>query len=184
MGSAHEQHSVHFYARERDLVETVTVYLACGLIDGHAALLIATPAHRAAILASLRARHIDVRRAQRDGDLAAIDAATLLASFMVGESPDAHLFERAMTTIMARFAARYSPLLLRSYGEMVDLLWKQGNPRAAIRLEELWNALAKQHGFSLLCGYSLKNSYARSDLFEEVCRQHSHVLPLQPAAAL
>jgi hypothetical protein len=34
---------------------------------------------------------------------------------------------------------------VRAYGEMVDLLWKDGLEEAAIRLETLWNELANTH---------------------------------------
>ena len=36
---------------------------------------------------------------------------------------------------------------------MVALLWHQGNVAAAIELETLWNDLAEDRRFSLLCAY-------------------------------
>jgi hypothetical protein len=64
--------------------------------------------------------------------------------------------------------------VVRAYGEMVDVLWKEGRSRAAIRLEMLWNALAMRSGVALLCGYAMANFYRQTHLFEEVCRQHTH----------
>ena len=65
---------------------------------------------------------------------------------------------------------------MRVYGEMVDLLWNTGRADAALALEVLWNELAAQHAFSLLCGYSVGNFYKQTSQFDEICGQHSHVL--------
>ena len=41
---------------------------------------------------------------------------------------------------------------IHAFGEMVALLWADGNRDGAIRLEELWNELRKGHHFaSVLC---------------------------------
>jgi hypothetical protein len=60
---------------------------------------------------------------------------------------------------------------------MVAVLWAQGKHRAAIRLEELWNALAQRRDFSLLCGYpaSAVEQPALATALEEVCACHSQI---------
>jgi hypothetical protein len=60
---------------------------------------------------------------------------------------------------------------------MVAVLWAEGKHRAAIRLEELWNALARQQDFSLLCGYPALavEQPALASALEEVCACHSQV---------
>jgi len=75
---------------------------------------------------------------------------------------------------------------LRAYGEMVDVLWRDGNSRAAIRLEELWNEAGKEHSFSLLCAYRMGNFYKEGDAarFLEVCRNHTHVIPTESFSRL
>jgi hypothetical protein len=59
---------------------------------------------------------------------------------------------------------------------MVDVLWKDGQTAAAIRLETLWNQLAQTHSFALLCGYSMGNFYKDAAAREDICHQHTHVL--------
>ncbi len=45
---------------------------------------------------------------------------------------------------------------IRIFGELVALLWQQGNHTAALHLETLWNELCPGvHPFSLLCAYPL-----------------------------
>ena len=67
------------------------------------------------------------------------------------------------------------------FGEMVALLWARGNPAAALRLEELWNSLARTHAFSLCCAYPMKGFTSQQDAaaFMKICAQHSHVFPAE-----
>src|SRR5262249_10898309 len=65
------------------------------------------------------------------------------------------------------------------FGEMVALLWRDGNYEAAIRLEKLWNDLARRYSFSLRCAYPMNalKTDERGELFEEICATHSSVIP-------
>jgi hypothetical protein len=175
---AHEHHAVKFYENEASLFTTVAGFLGQGLVDDQPAILIATESHRTSILRVLRSRLINVRQAERNGDLIVLDAHETLASFMIGDEPDAERFEATVGTVIARLLKRRPEnTLIRAYGEMVDVLWKQGRSSAAIRLEILWNKLAARYNFALLCGYSMGNFYKETSQFEDVCRQHAHVVP-------
>jgi hypothetical protein len=60
-------------------------------------------------------------------------------------------------------------------------LWQTGQTDAAIRLEDLWNALAQAYTFSLFCGYTMdthsEHTYAAP--LEELGRTHSDILGSQ-----
>jgi hypothetical protein len=64
---------------------------------------------------------------------------------------------------------------------MVDVLWREGNPQAAIRLEEMWNDLGRSHSFTLLCAYVMGNFFKErhGEQFRRVCETHSHVIPAE-----
>jgi signal transduction histidine kinase len=64
---------------------------------------------------------------------------------------------------------------------MVALLWDQGKAEAAIRLEQLWNELARTKSFSLFCAYPISSfSHERDlDLLMKVCAEHSAVIPTE-----
>jgi signal transduction histidine kinase len=64
---------------------------------------------------------------------------------------------------------------------MVDLLWHDGNTDGAIRLEQLWNELARVHQFSLLCAYAMGHFRTEADAagFRAICEQHGHVIPTE-----
>ena len=59
----------------------------------------------------------------------------------------------------------------RAYGEMVDVLYREGNQAAALRLEEFWNDLGHLQSFTLLCGYAMDNFREAADAsgLEQVC---------------
>lgn len=174
---AHQHHAVQFYENEDSLYATVAGFLGQGLVDAQPAVLISTSAHRDAILERVRSL-IDVEKAQLVGHLVVLDAHQLLATFMEDGMPDADAFDRSVGRLVGNLVRKCSAnTLIRAYGEMVDVLWKDGKEDAAIRLEMLWNRLAHTHGFALLCGYAMGSFYKETQRFEDICEQHAHVMP-------
>lgn len=170
-------HSVKFYGNSESLVTTVAGFLSEGLIAEQPALIIATPVHRTMIVEQLAARLINVDKAQATGELVALDAREVLDAFMLNGLPDPGAFDDTVGGIIDNIlAGRPRRTITRAYGEMVDLLWREGRSDAAIRLELLWNKLAVTHSFALLCGYSMGNFYKQAEKFQEVCAQHTQML--------
>jgi signal transduction histidine kinase len=172
-------HVVQFYESEQFLYEVVTDYLADGLSAGEPLIVIATDEHLLAFCRQLELRGTSVERLRTVGRLKLLDARETLAKLMKGEMPDADLFRAEVGRVVEESVRRNRGGRIRAYGEMVDLLWRGGNPQAAIRLEELWNQLARVRSFSLLCGYSLQASVRSDDLehYQHVCNAHAKVLP-------
>ena len=177
-------HAVQFYGDEESLFTTVAGFLSQGFVDGHPAIVIATQSHRSAILEHLRGRLIDVEHAERTRSLIMLDAEEALDRIMDHGMPDPVRFDDSVGKLIASVLnGREDRIQIRAYGEMVDVLWKQGHSDAAIRLEVLWNRLAQRFGFALLCGYAIGNFYKQTKGFEAVCREHTHVVaPLADAA--
>jgi signal transduction histidine kinase len=172
-------HAVHFYESDEFLFDKVGRFLAAGLQGGDRMVVIATGEHRTGF--AERVRPFDVNRAIAAGQLVMLDARQTLATFMIGDMPDPDLFRETISRVFTRLAEGHPQARIRAYGEMVDLLWREGNSKAAIRLEELWNDAGKDHSFSLLCAYVMGNFYKEGDTarFMEVCRAHSHVIPTE-----
>jgi MEDS: MEthanogen/methylotroph, DcmR Sensory domain len=175
-----KHHAVQFYGNEDSLYTTVAGFLSEGLVAGQPAIAIATADHRDAIAAQLAARLIDVEQATASGGLVFRDAHATLDTFMVDGVPDSDLFEEHVGGLIGNIIGRRHRTVVRAYGEMVDVLWKDGRTDAAIRLEILWNKLATVHGFALLCGYSMGNFYKKAEQFDEICRQHTHIIGPEP----
>jgi hypothetical protein len=169
-------HAVQFYRDEPSLFTTVATFLSEGLIARQPAIVIATEPHREAIIEHLCGRLIDCDNALRKGQLVLLDAHDTLGLFMIDGSPDPKLFAQAIEPLIEGMLVDKSQSVIRAYGEMVDVLWKQGQSDAAIKLEILWNKLALKYRFALLCGYAMGNFYKQSKQMAQVRAQHSHVL--------
>jgi MEDS: MEthanogen/methylotroph, DcmR Sensory domain len=169
------RHAVQFYGNEESLFTTVAGFLGEGLVSREPAIIIATPEHCAAIERHLRGRLIDCNQARRNGDLVMLDAEEMLGQFMIGDVPDPELFEETVGLVVQQMLDGRGRIVVRAYGEMVDVLWKEGRTESAIKLEILWNKLALKYSFALLCGYAMGNFYKQPKQLDEVCAQHTHV---------
>jgi hypothetical protein len=169
-------HAVQFYGTETSLFDTVAGFLAEGLVSRQPAIVVATPAHRAGIVDHLCERLIDCAKALRDGDLVILDAEETLDLFMTGDHPDYDLFVHNVGRLIDQTLNGRKRVVIRAYGEMVDLLWKQGRTEAAIHLEMYWNKLASKYNFALLCGYAMGSFYKQTQHLDDVCALHSHVV--------
>ncbi len=175
--SCGHDHLVEFYETEAFLVDTVCRFFVPALRDGDAAIVIATPEHRKRFEAALDEAGIDVQGAVSDGRYVALDARDVLARFMVDGAPDPVRFALEANAVMDR-AAR-GGRKLRAYGEMVALLWDDGDVSSALALEDLWNDLGDVRAFELLCAYPMR-AFEDPDsaaAFQRVCEQHSSVIP-------
>ncbi len=146
-------HRVELYESDESLVDSVCAFLEPALSAGDATVVVATEGHRQKFVAELGGRGIDVRAARAGGRFVELDAAETLASFMVDRRPDPARFAREIGGLFDRAGAGGRGV--RVYGEMVVLLWAEGNISAAIALEDLWNELAGTRPFSLLCAYPM-----------------------------
>lgn len=169
------RHAVQFYGNEESLFTTVAGFLGDGLVSRGPAIIIATPAHCEAIERHLCGRLIDCDQARRNGDLVMLDAEEMLGQFMIRDVPDPELFEETMGLIVRQMLDGRGRIVVRAYGEMVDVLWKQGRTESAIKLEILWNKLALKYRFALLCGYAMGNFYKQAKQLDDICAQHTHV---------
>ena len=132
---APHSHGVQFYETEAFLFETVGQFVAAGLKAGNQVLVIATPEHRQGFTSRLES--LGFPAAAAASQLTLLDARETLSRFMVGEMPDPDLFRDVVGSLMAGIQDAHPAAAIRAYGEMVDLLWRDGTSRAAVRLEEL-----------------------------------------------
>lgn len=176
------RHGVHFYEDHASLCRMVGRFLAEGLVSGDPAVVVATPEHQAQIVPELQRNRIDVRAAQHEGTLVVLDADDTLGVCMIDGTPDPELFGAYIGTVLAQLRRIKPTATVRAYGEMVDLLWRNGQTEAAIKLEIHWNALASRYRFSLLCGYAMGHFYKEPEAYARVCAQHTDVRRFDPAS--
>jgi hypothetical protein len=144
-------HCVHIYDDDPAFIDTLEEFATTGLRQGDAIVLIATPAHLAALEQRLAARGFEVDAARERGQYLAFDAADTMSTFIVDGWPVEALFEEMVNKVLAR--ARSKHRQVRAFGEMVALMWEQGQCGAVVRLEQLWTGMCHRQAFALLCAY-------------------------------
>lgn len=176
-GLHEREHFVQFYDEDAVLVNSVAAFIGAGVGAGEGAVVIATPAHREAIATRLAAHGIDLDRVSARGQYIALDAADTISKFIAQGTLDHARFHEIIADILAKAGAGRPGV--RVFGEMVALLWADGDSATAIHLEELWNELAKAHSFRLFCAYPLHvfPDAETGEQFKRVCQEHSRVLP-------
>jgi MEDS: MEthanogen/methylotroph, DcmR Sensory domain len=162
-------HGVHFSRSQDHTIAAIIDMVDDARAQGRAAVVVATDAHRQSLEADLHQRCIAF-----EGDMCRLlDAETTLSSLLVDGQPDRDRFRSVVGTLLSDVCAR-NPGGVSVYGEMVGLLWSQGNATAAMHLEQLWDDLQRELPFSLLCGYFIDGNPDSPDL-DPIRHVHSYV---------
>jgi MEDS: MEthanogen/methylotroph, DcmR Sensory domain len=149
-------HIVYPCTDETSIGEAVVTFASAGLRKGDAIILITTEARRELIEDRLTYESFDVKELQASGQLAFIDAGTMLSDLVTDGSLDAAKFKSAVERVIDRAASGdNAPRKVRIFGEMVSLLYGVNEIPAAEKLEEFWNQLVASRSVSLFCAYSL-----------------------------
>jgi len=171
------RHQAGFYSDDASLLDGLTQFIGSALRAGNAAIVVATESHREWLLPRLQSHGLDIGAAIEQGRYISLDAAGTLSTFMVDDVPDPARFLQAAANLFAAAvkAAKGEHPRVAVCGECDPPLWKLGNGHAAIRLEQLWNEVAKTYDIDILCGYPLGSFHGKqdSDIFQRICAEHS-----------
>lgn len=170
---------MQFYRDPEFLGRTVADFLIEGLAAGQPALVVATEANRTAIADYLADREFDAEELERRGRYVALDAREVLSRITHAGVPDPSTFRTVAGGLIDETLRSGGGVQVRVYGEMVDLLWREGRPEASLNLEKYWNALAETHSFALMCAYRMEGfrQPGQQPAFDNLCAHHSRVLP-------
>lgn len=181
---ADTDHFVQFYEADGFLLNSLSGFIGKAISSGDGALVIATESHRTGLEELIKANGLDVASAKAHGQFLSLDAAETLSQFMIDGMPEPGRFHRVLGAVIASVTDGRSRV--KAFGEMVALLWGEGNYAAAIQLEELWNELQQAHSFSLFCAYPM-NGFGGEQFIEptrSVCKVHSRVIPAESYLSL
>ncbi len=167
---------MQIYADQQLFVDALEGFASSGLRAGDAVIIIATEPHRRALAQRLRQRGFALDQARADERYLALDAAESLGRFMLDGWPDEARFNDWVGGLITRAAG--SGRRVRTFGEMVALLWKHGQPAAALELERLWDEPCRQAGLWLFCAYP-RECFAGHppEVLNQVCAHHARVFP-------
>jgi DNA-binding NarL/FixJ family response regulator len=176
---APHHHAVQFYSDDAVFLDTFARFTAAALNAGDAAIVVATESHREALTLRLRTQGLDVDLAIRQGTYIQLDVVTTLSTFMVNGMPDSARFFEVVSGLIEAAAKAAKPENPRvvACGECSPLLWAEGKPDAAIRLEQLWDQIGTTFAVDILCGYALSSFHGKEDehVFQSICEEHSAI---------
>jgi hypothetical protein len=168
-------HLLRLYDNDLELLDSLEEFVHAGFDNGDSNVVIATPEHLSALNGRLADKGCDLTKARSDQTYIEFDARDTLAEFMRDEWPEPERFESTIRDIL--LSVRGDGRHVRAFGEMVALLWSDGNRDATVRLEYLWNNLCSAEGFSLFCAYP-ECAFQKDDAWQlyEISAAHTHVL--------
>ena len=169
-------HVVQFDQREPDLVVAVGGYLSAAVCAGEVAIVIATPAHRAAFEAELVAAGVDAAAARGAGRYLELDAAETLALFSGGGSVDREAYF-AVVGALVRQAVATGAAGAGLRGDGGAALAGRGRARRN-RARGAVERTGPQVAFSLYCAYpkASVSQAQQAQALENVCHLHSSVI--------
>jgi hypothetical protein len=171
-------HSVHFYDTDQSLIERLCGIVSSGLNRGNAVLIASTQDHQDQLIYALEQNGVDMAAHISEKRFITWDMKKILSRFMVRGLPHAGFFKSAVRSLLedAKKSASGKEQGLIAFGEMVSVLWDEGNHAGALALENLWNDLLSEKAFHLHCAYP--RSFFSKDKagLMDVCESHSHIV--------
>jgi hypothetical protein len=168
---------MQMYNDETSLATIVAQVAAQARRVSQPTVIITTSSRRAKVLKAL-----EVERVVLDDPAASpieiLDGHQVLQTIMESERPVWARFSVTMRSVLDRLCAGRELCVPVIYADMGDVLVQAENTSAALALETMWNRLATEYKFSLLCGYSAVNVKERVPADRElqaICDQHNYI---------
>jgi hypothetical protein len=172
-------HIVQLYRDEDFYGEAISHFAAEGIAKDESVILVATKPNWANLSGRLERKGLDVATLRRRGQLTVLDADETLPKFIVDGMPDGKTFKGiAEATIeKARDGGKFERV--RWWGEMVNVLYINGNERGSTRLEELFDEVAHEQSIAIFCSFLMDkfDPLIYHGAFANLCRTHAHVIP-------
>ena len=174
-GGRTPRHSCQLFDSRDSVATSVGAFFRDGLEAGDNVLAVMCPEHWTSTDRYLRGQGVNPSAVLASGQLTVLDAATTLATFRRGGQIDPQLFDTSIGDLVRTLAT--GGRRLRVYGEMVDVLAMEGDFKASLQLEALWNELMASVSFDLFCGYSAVNfgNPRAADALRLICAAHTHL---------
>ena len=168
-------HVLHIYEDNNAFLDLLTNFVGDGINSSESVIVIATDAHLKGISARLEAHGLNVDSLVSNGTYFPLNAEETLGKFMRDGWPDEDLFYNSVSDIIRQAKKRNKKV--RAFGEMVAILWAQGNSGATVNLEHLWNKFCETEVFCLFCAYP-KSGFTQDseDSMLHICESHTRMI--------
>ena len=185
-GAAPRDHIVQLYQDQQFLNRAVCRFAAAAIANGEGVILVPTVAHWDAFRPRLESEGVDVKAAEKRGQLTIVDADNLLPTFMRDGMPDSPVFLGLAANVVsqARGDGRYPKV--RWWGEMVNILWERGDVAASMNLEDLFDNLAHEQDIAIFCSFLMDNfnGDVHARMLPRLGENHSHLIPVEDYSRL
>jgi CheY-like chemotaxis protein len=170
-------HEVAFYADDASLVDGYAGFIESALRIGNAVIAVTTEAHRSRLFTRLEAGGLDVDATIGRGTFISLDASDAGSKLTVNDMPDPIRCRKVIGDLITSAAKAVAGEhdRVQVCGEIAPTLLANRNAEGAIKLEHLWDEIARPYGVQTLCGY-LRTAFMSRDstgLFEQICAEHS-----------
>ncbi len=177
MASPAGSHVVAYYDSDNSLVQSLCDFLSAGTAAGETCIVVA----RSNIITKLYREYAStpgvLHTLSNDKHLV-FRAEAVLDDFMVDGMPDRTKFLKTIKGLVDEADSKGKPV--RAYGDMVALLWEEGNHDGAMALEKLWNEATQKYNFSRYCAYP-HNDFMDHEAHADITAVHNlstHALPV------
>ena len=172
-------HEAGFYTDESALLDDHASFAETALEAGNGLVMVVTSSRRDRLYERLRARGIDIDRIIKERMCLWVDVPAALSSVMVDGRVDETRFWNAASALVmdaARGSKRDRPRV-SACGDCAATLLQNGRADAAIRLEQLWDDLARTYSVDIFCPYSCHGLTCddESPVFRAIRAAHSAV---------
>ena len=169
------EHVVQIYENDGVFLDALAGFVIGGINSDECVVVIATQSHLEALEKRLRSFGTYLDKLVNDDRYIPLNAEETLSKFMVNGWPDEKLFTETVSEIMKRGGCRNRRV--RAFGEMVAILWAQGNSGATVNLEHLWNNFCAKESFCLFCAYP-KSGFTKdiNESISNICGYHSKMI--------
>lgn len=173
------RHEVTFYSDDVEFVDGFARFVERCLKAGNVVIVILTESHHASLLQKLSRDGLDMAAEFKQRTYIPLNVADTLSAFMVNDSPDPALLRNVARVFIAEAptGANGKRRRVAVCGEGVNSLLAAGNLDATIRLERIWNEIAKDEELDIFCGYfrAVFDNEEYVSALERVCAEHSTV---------
>ena len=152
-------HIVQLYQDDDFYTEAITHFAVEGVMRGESIILVATRPHWQNISGRLHGKGFDTAALFRQGQLTLLDADATLPMFMAGNTPDGAIFKPLAKQTIERARAGGKYPRVRWWGEMVNVLYVNGNAHGSNQLEQFFDQLAHDERIAIFCSFPVSYTH-------------------------
>lgn len=169
-------HVLQIYENDGVFLDALSGFVGGAINANEACIVIATDNHLKALEIRLENYGVHIETLVSEERYIPLNAEEILSRFMINGWPDEKLFTQTISGILKKARGK-TQRGIRAFGEMVALLWAQGNNGATVQLEHLWNEFCSREAFCLFCAYP-KVGFTEdiADSINHICCAHSKMI--------